>query len=57
MKTCKHSATRSPRSTGGTAIGFTTTDWLKKVIAAAGDKSTDSLSSDMAKARLDNMHR
>jgi hypothetical protein len=34
---------------------LTTTDWLKKVIAAAADKST--FYSDMAKARLDNMHR
>ena len=34
---------------------LTTTAWLNKVIAVAGDKST--FYSDMAKARLDNMHR
>ena len=34
---------------------LTTTEWLKKVIAAAGDKNT--FYSDMARARIDNMHR
>jgi len=34
---------------------LTTTEWLNKIIAAAGDKST--FYSDMAKSRLENMHR
>lgn len=34
---------------------LTTTDWLNRIVKAAGDKNT--FYSDMAKARLENMHR